>query len=201
MIKLQQFSKLIQKNDIVEFTGNKHFTGSDSDNFKPCKPGIAKVDMINLSGKNPYHLIAEPFGNSDVYGWVKEEDIKILSHDEQLELAINKLSGLKVINSPNYWKNFVKLKKVNGLDYLFIKSAKVINSLNQRSESIQEGLNNLISAGVISLPEYWGEMAINYSNIGFLIQALGGSVSGKLDNNYNQEKNSSSNSIFLSFSS
>lgn len=191
MIKLQQFSKLIQKNDIVEFTGNKHFTGSDSDNFKPCKPGIAKVDMINLSGKNSYHLIAEPFGNSNVYGWVKEEDIKILSHDEQLELAINKLSGLKVINSPNYWKNFVKLKKVNGLDYLFIKSAKVINSLNQRSESIQEGLNNLISAGVISLPEYWSEMAINYTNIGFLIQALGGSVSGKLDNGYNQEKVSS----------
>lgn len=192
MIKLQQFSKLIQKNDIIEFIGNKHFTGSNSDNFKTCNPGIAKVNMIELSNKNPYHIIAEPFGNSNVYGWVKEEDIKILDHEKQLELAINKLSKLRVINSPDYWKNFIKSKEVSGLDYLFIKSVKVIDSLNQRSETIQEGLNKLISAGVISLPEYWNQMAMNYSNIGFLIQALGGSVSGKLDCDYQKIKDNSS---------
>lgn len=194
MIKLQQFSKLIQKNDIIEFIGNKHFTGSNSDNFKTCKPGIAKVDMIELSNKNPYHLIAEPFGDSDVYGWVKKEDIKILDHDSQIELAIDKLAKLDILNSPDYWKNFVKLKEVNGLDYLFIKSAKVIDHFIKRSDSIQEGLSNLITAGVVSLPEYWNQIAINYTNIGFLIQALGGSVSGKLELDYQSEnKKDSSN--------
>ena len=185
----------IQLNDIVEFTGNKHFVDSSSDEFKPCKPGLAKVDIINLSGKNSYHLIAEPFGDSDVYGWVNPNDIKIIDHNRQIELAINKLAKLGVINSPEYWKNFVKLKEVNGLDSLFIKSAKVISSLIKRSDSIQEGLNNLISAGVISLPEYWNKTATNYTNVGFLIQALGGSVSGKIELDYQIEetKNTSSN--------
>ena len=183
----------IQLNDTVEFTGNKHFVDSNSDEFKFCKPGLARVDIINLTGKNSYHLIAEPFGESDVYGWVNPDDIKIITHDRQIELAIDKLANLNVINSPEYWKNFVKSEEVKGLDYLFIKSAKVISSLIKRSESIQEGLNNLINVGVISLPEYWNKQAMEYTNIGFLIQALGGSVSGKLDYQTEELKTNSSN--------
>lgn len=62
--------------DIVEFTGNRHYTNANAASGPVCKPGKAKVTNVYPSGKHPYHLIAEKGGGSTVYGWVDAADIR-----------------------------------------------------------------------------------------------------------------------------
>lgn len=59
----------IKVGDIVDFTGNLHYTTSRGDEFYAATPGPAKVTAINTAGKHPYHLIHTD-GKSNVYGWV-----------------------------------------------------------------------------------------------------------------------------------
>lgn len=57
--------------DVVNFKGNKHYISS----YLPaigfsCKPGKAKITIINKQGKHPYHLVRVAGEGSTVYGWV-----------------------------------------------------------------------------------------------------------------------------------
>lgn len=57
--------------DIVNFKGNKHYISS----YLPavgfsCKPGKARITIINKKGKHQYHLVRVEGGTSTVYGWV-----------------------------------------------------------------------------------------------------------------------------------
>lgn len=66
----------IKIGDVVQFTGNKHYTSSYPDGkASACKGGKAKVTAINKSGAHPYHLIAVSGGRSNVYGWVNASDV------------------------------------------------------------------------------------------------------------------------------
>ena len=56
--------------DTVQFTGLKHYTSSNANNAKSCKPGKAKVTAIAKNGKHQYHLVRVSGGGSTVYGWV-----------------------------------------------------------------------------------------------------------------------------------
>lgn len=60
--------------DIVNFTGDTHYTSATSTSGKACKPGQAKVTAVAPSGKHPYHLIKNG-GTCTVYGWVDAADI------------------------------------------------------------------------------------------------------------------------------
>ena len=64
--------------DIVEFTGNTHYTNANAASGVACKPGKAKV-TDRYDGKHKYHLIAEKNGGSNVYGWVDEAYVKALN--------------------------------------------------------------------------------------------------------------------------
>lgn len=63
--------------EVVNFTGNKHYTSANAASGKACKAGIAKVTQVYQLGKSkhPYHLVREASGGSNVYGWVDAADI------------------------------------------------------------------------------------------------------------------------------
>ena len=64
----------INVGDIVEFTGNCHYSSANGNTSFPCKPGQARVTRT-ATGKHPYHLIHTGPGCT-VYGWVDEKDIR-----------------------------------------------------------------------------------------------------------------------------
>lgn len=66
----------VEKGDIVNFTGSKHYKSSSADTGSTCKPGKATVTSIAQNGKHPYHLIKVAGGGSTVYGWVDAADIE-----------------------------------------------------------------------------------------------------------------------------
>lgn len=60
--------------DIVNFTGNRHYTSANASSGPSCKGGKAKITQIYQLGKSkhPYHLVAVSGGGSTVYGWVDQ---------------------------------------------------------------------------------------------------------------------------------
>lgn len=168
--------------DIINFKGNTHYESTDIKEGKSCKSGLARVDMVKEGTLNPYHIIAEPNQGSDVYGWVRTNDIEEVPLDKQVDISIDKLFNLRVINSPDYWKEFVKTKEVLGLDYLFIKASRFISSKKEgNSYSPYEAIVRLTNIGVITLPDYWNHMSANYTNVGYLISAMGNSLDDNID--------------------
>lgn len=69
--------RVFAKNEIVSFVGEKHYTtAASSGNGSKAKPGLAKVTIVKLGAKHPYHLIRVKGEGSTVYGWVNAEDVK-----------------------------------------------------------------------------------------------------------------------------
>lgn len=157
--------------DVVRFTGNQHFTSANAASGKACKPGKAKVTAISKGAKHPYHLIKESGGGSTVYGWVNAADVQ-----SEADAAIDKLAGLGVINSPNYWKNAVAAGTVQYLDLLFIGAAEYIKKAGPQCATPQAGVDALAKAGVINSPDYWLQNYGKLQSLGALLCALGGSV-------------------------
>lgn len=109
--------------DVVQFTGNAHYTNANAASGKACKPGKAKVTMISKGAKHPYHLVKESGGGSTVYGWVNAADVQ-----SEADAAIDKLAGLGVINSPDYWKTPSPPERCNTSTY----SLSARRSISQR---------------------------------------------------------------------
>lgn len=157
--------------DVVRFTGNQHFTSANAASKKACKPGKAKVTAISKGAKHPYHLIKESGGGSTVYGWVNAADVQ-----SEADAAIDKLAGLGVINSPDYWKNAVAAGTVQYLDLLFIGAAEYIKKAGPQCATPQAGVDALAKAGAINSPDYWLQNYGKFHSLGTLLCALGGSV-------------------------
>ena len=157
--------------DVVQFTGNTHYTSAAAASGKACKPGLAKVTMISKGAKHPYHLIKQAGGGSTVYGWVNAADVQ-----SETDAAIDKLAGLGVINSPDYWKNAVAGGKVAYLDILFTQAAAKITKAGPRTADVKSGVGALVKAGVINTPEYWLQNYGKLQSLDLLLCALGGAV-------------------------
>lgn len=157
--------------DVVQFTGNTHYTNAAAASGKACKPGPAKVTMISKGAKHPYHLIKQAGGGSTVYGWVNAADVQSAA-----DAAIDKLAGLGVINSPDYWKNAVAGGKVAYLDILFTQAAAKITKAGPRTADVKSGVDALVKAGVINTPEYWLQNYGKLQSLDLLLCALGGAV-------------------------
>lgn len=155
--------------DVVRFTGNQHFTNAAASSGKACKPGPAKVTAISKGAKHPYHLIRESGGGSTVYGWVNAADVQ-----SEADAAIDKLAGLGVINSPDYWKNAVAAGKIAYLDILFKQAAAKITKAGTRAANVNAGVDALVKAGVINTPEYWLTNYGKLQSLDALLCALGG---------------------------
>ena len=157
--------------DVVQFTGNTHYTSAAAASGKACKPGPAKVTMISKGAKHPYHLIKQAGGGSTVYGWVNAADVQ-----SETDAAIDKLAELGVINSPDYWKNAVAGGKVAYLDILFTQAAAKITKAGPRTADVKSGVDALVKAGVINTPEYWLQNYGKLQSLDLLLCALGGAV-------------------------
>jgi len=92
--------------------------------------------------------------------------------------AIGKLAKLGVINSPDYWQRAVISAKVKYLDLLFVQAATKITKAKPRTTTVQKGVEALVSAGVMTSPDYWTEQANKKTepSLGALLCALGGAV-------------------------
>lgn len=90
--------------DIVEFTGNVHYTSAGATTGPSCKPGTAKVTAINAGSKHPYHLIAEKGGGSTVYGWVDAAAIKTAAAEKTPEeLTVDNALADGIITDRLHW--------------------------------------------------------------------------------------------------
>ena len=101
--------------DIVEFTGDTHYTNSNAATGVKCKPGTAKITSIAKGAKHPYHLINEAGGGSTVYGWVDAADIATSGGEEVYTVvAGDTLWGIaqKKLGSGARWQ---EISKLNGL--------------------------------------------------------------------------------------
>ena len=67
--------KKLEKGDIVNFKGAKHYLSSNSSVGVKCKAGQAKITNIKEGTKHPYHLVRISGKGSTVYGWVNASDI------------------------------------------------------------------------------------------------------------------------------
>ena len=131
----------------------------------------AKVTMISKGAKHPYHLVKESGGGSTVYGWVNAADVQ-----SEADAAIDKLAGLGVINSPDYWKSAVAAGTVQYLDLLFISAAEHITKAGPRCATVQAGVDALVKAGAINSPDYWLQNYGKLQSLDLLLCALGGAV-------------------------
>ena len=90
--------------------------------------------------------------------------------------AIDKLAKLGVIDSPDLWKTVTASGKMKYLDTLFIKAAAKITKAGPRSSTLENGVGNLVVAGVIDTPDYWLAHYSDLPCVGTLLRALGGAV-------------------------
>lgn len=156
--------------DVVNFIGTTHYYSANASKASVCKPGKAKVMQI-YNGQHPYQLVNVSGGGSTVYGWVDEKDIQ-----PPAVAAIEKLSKLGIINSPDYWKQVITAGKVKYLDILFMKAAEKITKSGMRTSSPEHGIRSLSAAGVIDTPEYWMAHYNDCPSLDKLLCALGGAV-------------------------
>lgn len=101
--------------DIVEFTGDTHYTNSNAATGVKCKPGTAKVTSIAKGANHPYHLIKEAGGGSTVYGWVDAADIATSGGEEVYTVvAGDTLWGIaqKKLGSGARWQEISKLNSL-----------------------------------------------------------------------------------------
>lgn len=74
---IKRVSAELKVGDVVNFTGNKHYTDSSAaGKAKACKAGQAKITAINAKGAHPYHLKKTSGSKATVYGWVDKKDIE-----------------------------------------------------------------------------------------------------------------------------
>ena len=65
-----------KKNDIVNFTGTKHYSSATAKKASACKGGAAKVTATAPGKAHPYHLVRVLGKGATVYGWVDEQFVK-----------------------------------------------------------------------------------------------------------------------------
>ena len=100
--------------DVVEFTGDTHYSSSNAATGVKCKPGTAKITSIAKGAKHPYHLIKEAGGGSTVYGWVDADDIAGGGSEVYTVVAGDTLWGIaqKKLGNGSKWQ---EISKLNGL--------------------------------------------------------------------------------------
>ena len=69
--------------DIVEYTGNIHFTNARATSGPSCRPGKVKITARFPNGFHQYHVIAVAGGGSSAYGWVDADKLKGCDADNE----------------------------------------------------------------------------------------------------------------------
>lgn len=90
---------------------------------------------------------------------------------DDLALALESLSSMAVINSPDYWATVVKNGAVPYLDALIIKAAAVISE-RRSAMTVETAVGDLVDAGVIGSPDYWLGRVDTQANLDALLLAF-----------------------------
>lgn len=94
-----------------------------------------------------------------------------MSENKAVITAINTLTRLGILNTPQYWKeHYAETKYV---DALILKAASFIKVYGARCSTVQDGIDALVNAGIIDTPAYWQDKT---GNIAELLKALGGAA-------------------------
>ena len=130
----------IKIGDIVQFTGNTHYSSTNASKGFSVNPGEAKVTNIYKTGKHSIHLIATKGSTSKVYGWVDIKDVKKVSK------TIGVGTKVKIKSSAKYYYD-------NGPAIpAFVKNiVHVVTQVNSRNKRVLLGKkvdNNQIVAGI-----------------------------------------------------
>ena len=89
-------------------------------------------------------------------------------------VAIDKLSKIGIINTPEYWYKHYKDKPY--IDTLLIRCADVIKKSGIPCATLDEALAKLVKRGIVNTPEYWQANAGKVKYLPELIYRLGGCV-------------------------
>lgn len=84
--------------------------------------------------------------------------------------------GVLIPRKVPHFKGAVSSGKVKYLDTLLIKAAAKISKAGTRSSTPENGIGNLVTAGIINTPDYWLAHYHDYPSLGALLCALGGAV-------------------------
>lgn len=98
--------------------------------------------------------------------------------DGATKAAVEKLAGLGVIKSPEYWLDAGRVNGVKYLGELLQKAAAKITCAGVPDRDYDSGIEDLTAAGIISTPTYWMEHHGDVPYLDTLLCALGGSVVG-----------------------
>lgn len=90
--------------------------------------------------------------------------------------ALEHLTQLGVISSPDYWTAAVAAGKLDWLTELICQASDAITKCGTRSATVEAGVAALVTAGVVSSPDYWLSHYDDVEWLEELICALGGSV-------------------------
>lgn len=114
--------------DVVEFTGSKHYLSSQSTYGVTCKPGKARVTRVSKGSKHPVHLIAVSGSGSTVYGWVDTTDINTDSEPEYETYTVVKGDTLWTIAQRKLGNGskYKDIMTINGLTSTVIHVGQVL---------------------------------------------------------------------------
>ena len=101
---------------------------------------------------------------------------QVLMLQDTAQAAADKLEALGVINSPDYWADAAEAGKVQYLGILLKKTAQTITKAGTRTNTPEEGVAALVTAGVINTPDYWLANYDTFPSLDLLLCALGGAV-------------------------
>lgn len=76
-LRISSEKRIPKVGDIVHFKGTKHYTNAQATSGVPAKAGLAQVTHYVPDARNPFHVKAHKPTTSNVYGWVKAEDIDV----------------------------------------------------------------------------------------------------------------------------
>ena len=97
-------------------------------------------------------------------------------HLSEVAAATATLAKLGVINSPDYWNGVAASGVVEYLGALLIKAAGKLTKAGTRAASVKEGVDAMVSAGIIDSPAYWLANQDKAASLGLLLRALGGAA-------------------------
>lgn len=86
-VKEEKKEVAFPKGSIVKFSGKQYFTQPNGKIHFSVSPGEAEVVAVMKNAKYPYYLIATRNSESNIKGWVTEEDIAGLVDKKQIEVV------------------------------------------------------------------------------------------------------------------
>lgn len=150
---------------------------------EPAKPATATAFSHTVVRGDTLGKIAAKYGTTvaalaEINGIRNVNLISVgqVIHLTEVAAATAKLTKLGVINSPDYWNGVAASGVVEYLGTLLVSAADKLTKTGTRANTVQEGVDALVAAGIINTPAYWLANQDKAASLGLLLRALGGAA-------------------------